>query len=110
MLQASLVSPSGRKFLREVHTSGRRIYSWAVSDLKNMDWCIRKGVDGVLTDRIPGILGLCESFEGDSKQPWPIKTVLIYVCFNFWVYLFGLIFRRRYGTYLDNTVREKKDQ
>ena len=73
ILQASLVSPYGRKFLREVQAHHRQIYSWTVIDEKNMDWCIRREMDGVLVEDVPKFLEMCEPYKEETKYRWPLK-------------------------------------
>lgn len=110
MLQASLVSPYGRKFIREVQSHHRHLYSWTVIDEKNMDWCIRRGIDGIVVDNVPKFLEMCETYQEEKKCSWPLETLLRFAYFNFWVYLFGAVFHRRYGTCIDRPVEADKDK
>ena len=107
ILQASLVSPNGRNFLREIKARHGQIYSWTVSDAKSIDWCIRREVDGVVTDDIPKFLEMCKTFQEGKKPRWPIKLLLGFIYFNFWVYLFSVIFCRQYGTCIERQIKQK---
>ena len=108
MLQPSAVSPFGRRFVRELQTRQRQVYTWTVNDEKNMDWCIRRGVDGVITDNIPKFLEVCKGFDLEKKPGWSLKMVLGFAYFNFWIFLFSAVFMRRYGTCIDGkTVIDK---
>lgn len=50
ILQGILVGPRGNRFIREAHAKGRSILVWTVNSEEWMDWSIRKGVEGVITD------------------------------------------------------------
>ena len=110
MLQPSLVSPYGRKFIQEVQAHHRRIYSWTVMDEKNMDWCIRREMDGVIVENVPKFLEMCETYKEEQTYRWSLKLLLGFAYFNFWVYLFGVEFRRRYGSCIENRVEADKDK
>ena len=110
MLQASLVSPYGRKFIREVQAHHRQIYSWTVIDEKSMDWGIRRGMDGIVVDNVPKSLELCETYDERRNCRWSLKLLLGFAFLNFWVYLFSAVFRRRYGTCIDTRVEADKDK
>lgn len=89
--------PWSRSFIKEAHDRHRQVYSWTVNDPKNMDWCIRKGIDGVITDDPEIFLNACDNFREDVKPPWPPKILAFYLYVNFFATLFGFIFFRRYG-------------
>lgn len=110
LLQASAVSPYGRSFIRELQDARRQVYSWTVNDEKVMDWCIRRGLDGVVTDDIPKFLETCKGFDVQRKPRWTLKMVLGFLYFNFWIYLFGTVFLRRYGTSLERRAGKDKDK
>ena len=110
VLQASFVSPYGRRFIRELHAHRRQTYSWTVNDEKNMDWCIRRGLDGIVTDDIPKLLDMCALFQVEKKHRWQVKMLLGFTYFNFWVYLFSTGFRSRYGTCIDRLPEVDKNK
>ncbi|KAK1754490.1 glycerophosphoryl diester phosphodiesterase [Echria macrotheca] len=69
MLQKSLVGPLGSSFLRAVRKDPeRRIWVWTVNDRVWMDWAIRKGVDGVITDDPALFLDVCRGRYLDTPQ------------------------------------------
>ena len=110
ILQPSLVSPYGRKFIQEVQAHHRQIYSWTVMDEKNMDWCIRREMDGVIVENVPKFLEMCETYTEERTYRWSLKLLLGFAYFNFWVYLFGVEFRRRYGSCIDDRIEADKDK
>ena len=109
MLQAALVAPWSRSFIKEAHAHQRQVYSWTVNDLKNMDWCIRKGLDGVITDDPEKFLNVCDNFKEDVVPPWPSKVLAFYVWVNFIATVFSLIFFKRHG-FREMNARYKVDK
>lgn len=99
MLQAALVSPAGRKFIRDAKALDRQVYSWTVNDEKSMDWCIRNGgIDGVISDDPKQFLDLCERWDPNTKAPaWPLKVVISLLRINLFTWLFGVLFWFRHG-------------
>ncbi|KAI9658281.1 MAG: hypothetical protein M1821_002414, partial [Bathelium mastoideum] len=108
MFQPALIFPSGRSFIQKAKAHRRQIYSWTVSDDKNIDWCIRQEVDGIVTDEVERALQMCDKHDGSAKYSWSMKTLLGYLYFNFYLYLFGLILSRRYSSCIDTTSEAKK--
>lgn len=97
MLQAALVMPWSQSFIKEAHSRYRQVYSWTVNDPKNMDWCIRKGIDGVITDDPEKFLTVCKNFREDVKPSWPPTMVAFYLYVNVLAALFSFIFYHRHG-------------
>ncbi|KAL2131914.1 hypothetical protein VTI74DRAFT_4441 [Chaetomium olivicolor] len=52
LFQPTLVGPIGARFRREVRRRGRKLFVWTVNEEQWMEWSIRKGVDGVITDEV----------------------------------------------------------
>lgn len=67
-------------------------------------------MDGIVTDNVPKFLKMCETFKEDRKYRWPVKYLLVFTYFNVWVYLFGVVFRRRYGTCIERQVEVDKNK
>lgn len=98
LLLAALVSPSGRRFIAQAQAQNRPIYAWTVNDEVGMDWCVRKGLDGVITDDPKKYIAFRDGWEeGSTPLKWSWKTVMMYVRINVFAMMFGLIFWRRYG-------------
>ena len=110
MIQAALVSPRGRKFLREVQARNLQIFSWTNNDDINIEWCIRQGLDGIITDNVLRALELCETLGEERRYRWTAKVVIGRIIFNFWLYVFVLLFRRRYGTCIDKQTKIDKNK
>ncbi|SMR45460.1 unnamed protein product [Zymoseptoria tritici ST99CH_3D1] len=70
MLLPILMAPGGKNFIREVQSRRRKLVVWTVNDRGKMEWCVRRGVDGVITDD-PGLfLEVCETFEWEKREAW----------------------------------------
>ena len=80
-----------------------------MNDEKNMDWCIRRGLDGVITDNIPKLVEMCKTFEEKKKYRWPMKLLFRFIYFNIWIYLFGVIVSGRFGKRIDRHVKVDKN-
>jgi glycerophosphoryl diester phosphodiesterase len=96
MLLAMLMAPGGKKFLRdarEVHH--RLVYAWTVNEKDKMEWCIRRKLDGVVTDDVGKFLEVCERFDESRRVRLEISLrgyfdmVMIYA----WVSVAAFLFR-----------------
>ena len=71
MLLPSLIAPGGKSFLRDAKEKhNRQVYAWTVNEQDKMEWCIRKQLDGVITDDPKKFLEVCKRFDEKSKAPW----------------------------------------
>ncbi|KAK2004208.1 glycerophosphoryl diester phosphodiesterase [Colletotrichum falcatum] len=66
MFQKALVGPVGLRFIGDVQEAGRRLFAWTVNDEEWMEWSIRAGVDGVITDDPELFLEVCRRWKGDD--------------------------------------------
>ncbi|KAJ9156681.1 PLC-like phosphodiesterase [Pleurostoma richardsiae] len=66
MLQKILVGPRGARFLADARAAGRPVYAWTVDEPEWMEWSIRTGVDGVVTDDPKLFLEVCDRWKGGS--------------------------------------------
>ncbi|KAI9374590.1 PLC-like phosphodiesterase [Aspergillus egyptiacus] len=64
-----LLSLRGRLFLREAKQDSREVYIDKVDDLNEMEWCIREGLNGIVTDRPRQLEGLLWELE-QSDRNW----------------------------------------
>jgi phosphatidylglycerol phospholipase C len=100
MLLPTLVAPGGRRFLydaQEVHH--RKVLAWTVNQEDRMKWCIRRKLDGVITDDPPLFRKVCEEFDEKKSEPllplsisgyWEIYRIWI------WIYVAFLIWGKRF--------------
>ncbi|KAJ0295807.1 hypothetical protein COL516b_012225 [Colletotrichum fioriniae] len=64
MFQKSLVGPVGKLFIRDVKKNHRQLFVWTVNDEEWMEWSIRAGADGVITDDPELFREVCKRWEG----------------------------------------------
>ncbi|KAI1808036.1 PLC-like phosphodiesterase [Daldinia bambusicola] len=72
MLYHALALPVfGARFVRDARRAGIPLYSWTVNEADRMEWCVRNGLDGVVTDDPKLFLEVCkrlaEEEEGKGK-------------------------------------------
>ncbi|KAL9132149.1 MAG: hypothetical protein Q9217_000083 [Psora testacea] len=108
MLQRSLIVPIfGARFLRDAKAKGRPVYDWSVNEESMMNWSIKQGLDGVITDDPKRFLEVCEEWESGKRD---VEISLKQWMSILWVYLmvliFGIIFWWKYGR--DGTSRKRK--
>ena len=94
-----LIGPLGASFLRQVQFVGTPVLTWTVNDRERMRWCIRKGLDGVITDDPKSFLEECEAYSIDPKpnERLSIWTLVDVVRVHLMAFVFGLIFIWKYG-------------
>ncbi|KAK5657348.1 hypothetical protein OQA88_3413 [Cercophora sp. LCS_1] len=78
LLQKSLVGPAGGSLMRAIRKAGRNLYVWTVNEEHWMEWSIRKGVDGVVTDDPKLFLEVCERYPEKRVKRGVVKTVRSY--------------------------------
>ncbi|KAF6833921.1 glycerophosphoryl diester phosphodiesterase [Colletotrichum plurivorum] len=75
MFQKSLVGPLGKKFIRDVHGAERAVFAWTVNDEEWMEWCIKAGVDGVITDEVGVYLDVCRRWKDKDASSSSSRSV-----------------------------------
>ncbi|TVY82334.1 Phosphatidylglycerol phospholipase C [Lachnellula suecica] len=95
MAKQILVGPCGKAFLRDVRKAKRSIFVWTVNEESWMKWCIRKKVDGVITDDPKKYLEICDSYDGEMVG-FSLKSWLGIILINFWAPFFSLLFKLYY--------------
>ena len=68
LIQQALAGPCGTRFMAAAHRAGRSVFAWTVNEEEWMEWCIRKGVDGVITDDPKLFLEVCERWCGEGGK------------------------------------------
>jgi phosphatidylglycerol phospholipase C len=68
ILLFSLLGPGGNRFLRSAKQAGRNVFVWTVNQEQWMEWCIRKGVDGVITDDPKLFKNVCERWGSRQER------------------------------------------
>ena len=98
MLLPMLIAPGGKRFIRDARENyHRQVYAWTVNDKDKMEWCIRRQLDGVITDDPRKFLEVCEKFDEYEREPWMSISARGYwdLCRIYvWVTIAAWFFRR----------------
>jgi len=65
MLQVALLGPCGSRFIQDLRAASRSLFVWTVNTDVMMKWCIRKEVDGVISDDPKRFLEISKSYGGE---------------------------------------------
>ncbi|KAG8623599.1 hypothetical protein KVT40_008575 [Elsinoe batatas] len=105
MLCPILQAPGGSRFIRDCKEADRPVFAWTVNTEDKMDWCIRKKLDGVITDDPEKFLQYCHDFdETRPEQSMPLKVILD----SLRVWFFSLVFGALYIKKLDRMGSQKQ--
>lgn len=66
IFQKVLMGPLGYRFLEDARATNRLVFVWTVNRPPLMRWCIRRGVDGVITDDPDSFRQLCERWPEED--------------------------------------------
>jgi len=86
----ALLMPGGKQFLRDAqHVHKRKVLSWTINGEDHMKWCIRRGLDGVVTDEVEKYLDVAERFdEHREKEPYlPVQLKVLWAAFKSFVWV-----------------------
>jgi len=106
MLQAVLVGPIGGSFIKEAKGYDRQIFAWTVNEEKRMRWCVKQGLDGVITDDPKLFLEVCQDYEDGSKleakalkekETFKAKDWYSFLAIQVFVTVFLILFRLKWG-------------
>ncbi|TLD28022.1 PLC-like phosphodiesterase [Venturia nashicola] len=114
MLQAVLVGPMGSAFIKEAKQYNRSIFAWTVNEEKRMRWCINEALDGVITDDPEKFLQISKEYENvivrqknrgilRKKERFTIRDWFEIVRTNFFIVLFLVLFKWKFGWGIENT-------
>ncbi|EQL33157.1 glycerophosphoryl diester phosphodiesterase, variant 3 [Blastomyces dermatitidis ER-3] len=56
----ALMGPGGARFLADAQAAGQHVFAWTVNEEALMRWCVRHGLDGVVTDDVEVLRRVCE--------------------------------------------------
>ena len=102
MLLPILFAPGGNAFLKDAQQKyHRQVYTWVANDRAKMEWCIRRKLDGVITEDPKTFLEVCEKFDEQDKETWPVLTLKGYydmIRVWLWVTIAVMLFKRRLGS------------
>lgn len=110
MFHPALIFPYGRNFIRTIKAHHRQIYAWTVNGEKSIDWCVERGVDGIITDDIVKVFEMYEKINKGARYGWSIRVLLIFTYYNVWVFLFGMILSMRHGSWIERPIENDKKE
>jgi phosphatidylglycerol phospholipase C len=98
----ALLMPGGKRFLRDAQdVYNRKLLSWTINGEDNMKWCIRKGLDGVVTDEVELYLDVAEHFdEATENEPWiPVSWKMLWTALKayLWTRVLLAFYSRKMG-------------
>jgi phosphatidylglycerol phospholipase C len=109
MLQAVLVGPVGKKFIKEAKSYDRQIFAWTVNDEKRMRWCINSELDGVISDDPEKFLEVCKDYGSTAvreqtrtalrkKEAFKVRDWYDILRIQFFVAIFLVLFKWKFGS------------
>ena len=98
MLCDVLCGPGGRAFIRRCKDEHRPIFAWTVNTTDKMEWCIRRRLDGVITDNPEQFHQLCDDFDESLPERWLSFKVILH---SIQIWVFATIFGRFYYSKID---------
>lgn len=112
--QQVLMGPLGRGFLEDAKKAGKKVFVWTVNSERAMQWCIRKNVDGVVTDH-PDLCRQLIRKESPATTPGTDMDItfsekMVIYKISLLVVMFGWIFSLKYlpRVKLEKTAVETK--
>ncbi|CAK4034183.1 related to glycerophosphoryl diester phosphodiesterase family [Lecanosticta acicola] len=94
-----LMAPGGKGFIHDCQQKlHRQLLAWTVNEKDKMEWCIRRRVDGVITDDPSLFNSVCQRYDELAKEPLiPVgfRTILDVLRIYILVMAFFWLFRRR---------------
>lgn len=102
MMFYALLMPGGNQFLHDAQkVHKRKVLSWTINGEDNMKWCIRRGLDGVVTDEVEKYLEVADRFdEGEEKESWlPVDLKVLWTAMKayIWVRVLLVFYKRKMG-------------
>ena len=115
MLHQVLHGPIGARFIRKAKSLNREIFAWTVNDENRMRWCIRRELDGVVTDDPKKFLEVCKDYEQPpieknvkKKEHYHIRDWAHIMRIQILVAVFVVLFRFRFGGTVDAKYVKRK--
>ena len=101
---ALLTPPLGRRLIRRAKARGRAVFAWTVNDACQMRFCVREGLDGVVTDDPAKFLAVRKAWlaagrRGEVEQGIAWRTY----GFGVWLWLVAWLFAK---VLMANVMRE----
>ncbi|KAF2160411.1 hypothetical protein M409DRAFT_29257 [Zasmidium cellare ATCC 36951] len=106
----TMLAPGGRRFVKDSKTRAGPppVIAWPVSDQDQIEWCARRGLDGIITDDPEALAKLWDSFDEGARRsilPVSVRTCLWTLFYYFWINSMFWLFKRL--THLEDEDEEK---
>lgn len=115
MLEQILHGPFGSSFIRKAKELNREVFAWTVNGENHMRWCIRKELDGIITDDPKKCLEVCKDYEElpvekdvKLKEKFAMQDWLQILKIQVLVSMFIVLFRYRHGGRIDSKYINRK--
>ncbi|WPH02340.1 Hypothetical protein R9X50_00520300 [Acrodontium crateriforme] len=97
MLLATLVAPGGRRFIQDAQEKyNRPVLAWTVNTKDKMQWCIRRNLDGVITDDPELYLSVCENHDDNEPEKlFPLNLRDYFDVIRVWAFVVVIFWLRR---------------
>ncbi|KAI5206034.1 PLC-like phosphodiesterase [Aureobasidium subglaciale] len=97
MLLPILMAPGGKKFLHDAKAARKPVLAWTVNEVRKMEWCIRRQLDGVITDDPKLFLEVCRGHDPNARERGLSWREWVDVL-RLWVFatMFGFLYRNRF--------------
>ncbi|KAI1613289.1 glycerophosphoryl diester phosphodiesterase [Exophiala viscosa] len=109
MLQRVLIGPFGARFIRDVRRAKRPLYAWTINEENLMRWCVRKELDGVITDDPKRFKQICD--EWNDERAKLARMTLWQSLYTLWVWvlitIFSVPFRRKFPETTEQFIRDQ---
>ncbi|KAK5116945.1 hypothetical protein LTR62_006666 [Meristemomyces frigidus] len=87
MLLPTLVAPGGRAFLRDAREKyHRQVLAWTVNTRERMEWCLRRQLDGVITDDPAMFLRVCGEYDSKVRERW-LRVKDYFEIYRIWIWI-----------------------
>lgn len=97
MMQAVLMTPWGRGFLRRARCDKRPVFAWTVNEVSRMRWDIRHQLDGVVTDDPKLFLEVRKGWHEGVKDGTSLRTWIDVLRINVFAMVLAVLLRWKYG-------------
>ena len=95
ILVETLLRPGSGRFLRRARGAARPVFAWTVDDPGKMEWCIRQGLDGVITDDPKLFREISDEFDESRPARWmTFHALFMTIKMWFLMVVYGRVFYR----------------
>jgi len=99
MAQYVMQGSAGHKFQRDCQAQHRSVFFWTVNEARWMNWSIKRGVDGVITDDPKKYLEVCRDYDENASldHRFTVQDARTWVIVHSFLVVFTALFWLRRG-------------